>query len=327
MKAAIIHKFGTYEEFKIVKDFQIPVPGDHQVLIRVIAAGINPLDIRIRKGQLRFFTGAKFPMVLGNDVSGVIEKCGSRVKSFKIGDRVFGMIDTNETYSCTGFAKSGAYGEYCITREDTIALLPKGITFEEGASIPLSSLTAYQALIEKAKIKEDDEILINGASGGVGIFAVQIAKSIGARVTAVCSEKNAEFVKLLGADQIIDYKKTRIDHLEEQFDVIYDVVATSSFFKCRKRLKEDGRFVSNIASLQVLWEIALCRAMNFFRYSKRSTFVWVKPSKEKLTRLSEMIRRDKIKPYVEKIYTIDEIAEAHKQVENNRTKGKVVLKL
>jgi NADPH:quinone reductase-like Zn-dependent oxidoreductase len=248
LKAIIIRRFGSADVLEYAENLPIPDIQDHEVLIKVKAAGINPLDIRSRNGGLRFATGAKFPIILGNDVSGIIEKCGSKVENFKAGDAVFCMADANRRFSLAGFAKSGTYAEYCVTREDTLARKPEKLSFEEAAALPIASMTAYQALVKKARIKRGDTVLVNGASGGVGIFAVQIAKAYGASVTALCSGVNFSLLEALGADHIVDYHSQDIGAMQERFDIIYDVAATSSYSHCRTVLKPHGIYVSNVAT-------------------------------------------------------------------------------
>lgn len=327
MKAAIIRKFGSPDVLEYVDNYPEPQLHNNQVLIKVYASGVNPLDFRIRKGELKFITGSRFPMILGNDVCGVIVKCGSDVRNFKVGDEVYGMIDSNKKSSVSGFAKSGAYAEYCVTREDTLSLKPDSITGEEAASFPLCCLTAYQALVYKANIKSGDKILINGASGGVGVHAVQIAKALGANVTAVCSAKNTEEIRKLGADTVIDYKENDISKLNQKFDIIYDVVVTTSYGKCKNIMNKKAVFISNIANPVNMLATYFYPLLKLFGINQRNTFAWVKPSGKDLSIIAAMVDEGKVRPVIEKIYSFNGISEAHKYIESGRVRGKLVIKV
>lgn len=327
MRAVIIRKFGEPEVLEYVTNYPEPDIYNNQVLIKVNAASVNPLDYRIRKGDLRLIIGSKFPIILGNDICGTVVKCGSEVRNFKVGDQVYGMVDSNKNFSLSGFAKSGSYAEYCATREDTLSLKPRALSWEEAAAIPLCCLTAYQALVNKAQIKSGDKVLINGASGGVGIFAVQIAKVFGANITAVCSAKNSDFIKSLGVETVIDYKENDVSKLNDKFDIVYDVVASRSYFQMKNILKENGVFLSNIADpFNILWTI-LFPLLRIFGLRKRNTFAWVKPSGEELSIITKMVEEEKIRPVIDRVYSLDEVAEAHKYIENGRVRGKIVIKV
>lgn len=323
MKAAIINNFGNPDELIIQDDYPMPEIKNNQVLIKVIAASINPLDYKIRKGELSLMLGKKFPMILGNDVAGVIVECGSDVHDFKVGDHVYGMVDSYEKLSYFGFAKPGAYAEYVATRADTISLKPLNISFEEAASIPLCALTAYQTLVKKVKIKKGSQILINGASGGVGVFAVQIAKSIGAEVTAIASERNKKFMQKLGADYFIDYKSKTISDIEGKFDVLYDIAANMKYDKVKHLLSENGVFITNTPSPIA----AILPCLRNKKNIRSKTFAWVAPSGNDLLKISELIREGHIKPHIDTIYHFDQIKEAHKRIERGGVAGKLIVKI
>ncbi|WLR42986.1 NAD(P)-dependent alcohol dehydrogenase [Bacillus carboniphilus] len=207
MRGVIIERYGNADVLMYTSNLAIPKVEENQVLIKNFAVSVNPLDWKIRNGNLKWVTGKRFPIVLGHDLSGTIVKVGSKVTKFQEGDQVFCMMDANQKFSKTGFAKSGAYAEYSVTREDTLSIKPASLSPINAASVPLAALTAYQAIVKKANLQEGQRILINGASGGVGMFAIQLAKVRGAHVTCVCSEENFPLVSKLGADECIDYKK------------------------------------------------------------------------------------------------------------------------
>ncbi|GIV95659.1 MAG: NADPH:quinone reductase [Herpetosiphonaceae bacterium] len=327
MRAAIIQGFGGPERFEIVSNAPKPDLHPNQVLLRVHAAGVNPLDWKIRRGELKYLLGANFPMILGNDVSGVIEEVGAAVTRFRPGDAVFCMLDSSPTPLCTGFAKPGAYAEYAVTREDTLALKPQNLSHEEAASVPLAALTAFQTLRYRAKVKQGDRVLINGASGGVGIFAIQTARLFGARVTAVCGDRNRDMVASLGADDVISYQEMKLTDIEGPFDVIYDVVANSSFYQCRHMLTEKGIFISNIASpsrLLSTWLNPVCHTLGF---KKSSGFAWVRPSGRDLGIISRMFEHGELRTVVDRVFPLEAVHEAHIYSEKGQARGKIVLRV
>lgn len=326
MKAIVIKRFGNSEVLEIDEHYPEPQLLNNQVLIRVNAAGVNPIDIKTRNGELKLFKGSKFPMILGNDAAGTVIKCGRKVVAFKPGDEVYCMVDTNRRFSFMGFAGSGAYAEYCVTREDTLARKPEGLTFAEAAVVPVCGLTAYQALVKKAKLKKGDKILINGAAGGVGIFAVQMAKVIGAEVTAVCSERNFGLLKdHLDVDRIVDYKTMDFNRLGDKYDVVYDIAAVLSYRQCRGIMKKDGMFLSNIASPATLITTLLLPLLRIFGLKQRSTFVWVKPLGKELAKVTEFIEKLGIKPIISQSFEFEEAKAAQELVEKRGGYGKVVI--
>ncbi len=327
MRAAIIHQFGNPEVLTVVTDYPEPNVQENQVVIRVHAAGVNPLDWHTRRGELQLIRGKKFPMILGNDVAGVVVQRGRKVTQFQEGDQVYGMIDPNSSLSWTKFTQCGAYAELAVTREETLARKPDSLSYEEAAAIPLACLTAYQALLRKARLQPGDTILINGASGGVGVFAVQLAKAWGATVTAVCSESNRELVAQLGADTIINYQKEHITDLQEQFDCIYDVAVTTSFSQCRHLLTERGVFISNLVNpfnLASSWLFPVLRVVGCRKYN---TFAFVVPSGADLQAISLMIQEQRLRPIIDTVYALHEIREAHKYSESGHVRGKIVVNI
>lgn len=327
VRAVQLQRFGDIDVLEYVEDAPIPNIQENQVLIKVHAAGVNPLDWRIRNGELALLLGRKFPIILGNDVSGTVVSVGSQVKRFKQGDEVFCLLDANSKPSRTGFAKSGGYAEFAVTREDTLAFKPTNMTHIQAASIPLAALTAFQALTERAHLLSGQKILINGASGGVGLFAVQIAIALGAEVTAVCSNRHIALIKELGVSHIIDYQKQDFKKINEQFDVIYDVVANTSWWPCRHLLTKNGVFISNIMSLDSLLATMLFPAMKIFGLSQKYTFAWVKSSGKDLAVISEWIKENKLKAFIDTSYPLTAVKQAHKMSESGKVQGKLVLQI
>lgn len=308
MKALAIRQYGGPEQLQIMET-ALPKPGRGEVLVRVHAAGINPVDYKIRSGSLSWISGSKFPKILGGDIAGVVEQA-DKDSVYKPGDRVFAMLSI----------KGGGYAEFVTVKETQLCLIPEVISMQDAAATPLAALTALQGLRIGGKIKEGDKILINGASGGVGTFAVQIAKAMGARVTAVCSGKNVEFVKTLGADEVIDYAKQNFTEVENSFKKVFDAVAKSSFNKCKSIMDEDGTYITTLPSPAIF----LHKALNFLRKQKAAA-VLVKPLGTDLTYIADLMNKGIVQAYVQKAFPLAEGAEAHKLIETERVRGKIVL--
>jgi NADPH:quinone reductase-like Zn-dependent oxidoreductase len=318
MKAVLIRQFGPPGVMKIEEVEKPPLSND-RVLIRIHYSSVNPVDWKIRNGSLRLLTGSRFPMRLGFDIAGEVVDTGPAVTAFKKGDRVFGMLD---------YRQRGAYAEYASTGEDNIAPIPEGLDFKEAAAIPLAALTAYQALHYKGRLKTGEHVLVKGASGGVGSFAVQIAKARGAVVTGVCRTDNMELVKSLGADRVIDYRKEDFAQLPDKYDIIFDIVGKRTFFEIRKRLEPSGRYITTLPNKSSdIISFFLVPLLSVFGYRKKSTFVNVKPGAEDLKSLCLLIREGKLRPLIDRVFTLEEIAEAHAYSETGHARGKIVIKV
>ncbi|WP_099355100.1 NAD(P)-dependent alcohol dehydrogenase [Fredinandcohnia onubensis] len=316
MKAAIYSTFGSPEVIGIKEVEQPSIKDQDRVLIRVHSASVNTLDYLYRKGYYptRIDNGLSKPKnpILGIDVAGTIEAVGDSVRKFKVGDHVFG--------SCFG-----SHSEYVSPRESFLSHMPKNITFEEAAAIPCAAQTALQALRDVAKVKQGQRVLIYGASGGVGHFAVQLAKYFGAEVTAVCSTSNLDWVKDLGADYVLDYTKEDFKKNGIQYDIILDAVGKRSYFSCMNSLTEDGIYITEhlfsprTQPLQLMIGSILCR--------KKAKTHFTKPNDKDLEFLSGLVEEEKLKPVIEKSFSLEQIVEAHRHIESGRTKGKIVLKV
>lgn len=313
MKAVVFEKYGGVGVLKL-KEVDDPVPSPDEVLVEVYATSVNPLDWKIRKGKLRLFMPSRFPRILGFDVSGKVVALGSGVKTLKTGDLVYGLLDVR---------KNGAYAEYVVTRADYLSPKPPTLSHPETAAIPLAGLTALQALKNVSGIKPGNRVLIIGASGGVGSFAVQIAKAEGAHVTGVCSSRNESFVSALGADDVLAYDRTSIPK-ESRYDIVFDTVGAGSFLKLHGNLSSNGRYVSTLPDIP---GILINPFLRLLGYKKRSMLVMVKPDSAGLEYLGRLVEDGRLRPVIGGTYTLQEIAEAHLKSESLRTRGKLVVEI
>lgn len=327
MKAIVIREFGSPEVLQYETDWPRPRLEHNQVMLEVQAAGINPLDWRTRNGELAFFTGKRFPRILGNDASGRVVETGAAVTGYQPGDEVFCFLDAATRPSWKGFAKSGAYAQYAVTRADTLARKPDCLTHEEAAAVPLAALNAYQALTARAGVEKGDRVLINGASGGVGTMAVQIANALGGDVTAVCSGANRELVIGLGANHCLNYEESEISELEGGYRLIYDVVANQSFERCRNLLTNDGTFISNVANPRAMLATWFSPVLKTLGARRTNGFAWVRPNGRDLGVIAEMIESGRVRPVIDRVYPMESVRAAHEYGETGRVRGKLVLRV
>lgn len=316
MRAAIYRTFGPPEVIGI-KDVEQPtIKEQDRVFIRVHSASVNTLDFLYRKGYLptRMDNGLTKPKnpILGIDVAGTIEAVGENVRKFKVGDHVFG--------SCFG-----SHSEYVAPRENFLSHMPKNISFEEAAAIPCAAQTALQALRDIAQIKQGQRVLIYGASGGVGHFAVQLAYYFGAEVTAVCSTSNVDWVKKLGAQYVIDYTKEDFRNNGKKYDIILDAVGKRTFFSCLHSLTEQGLYITEHPFYPKYHPFQLMIGSLIGR--KKAKIHFTKPNDKDLDFLRRLVEEEKIRPVIEICYPFEEIVKAHQHIEKGRTKGKIVLRV
>ena len=308
MKAIVIHSHGGPEVLKY-EDVPRPEPKDDEVLIRVMAAGINPVDGYIRQGNRGKATGEKFPIILGMDIAGVVEKTGAKASKFKAGDAV---------YAYSSFQEQGGYAQFAVAKENEVALKPQSITFEQAAAVPLAATTAWQALVDKAELGPGQTVLIQGGSGGVGSFAVQIAKVRGAKVIATASTQNQGFLKELGADQTIDYTTTKFEAVVKDVDVVLDGVRGDTLARSYGVVKKNGIIVS-ITGRPDPAELA--------RHGIRGESLMARPDAHVLEQLARLIDDKKIRPEVSEVFPLDQARRAHEQIASGHTRGKIVLKI
>lgn len=311
MKAVVINKYGSTDVLDYT-DVDMPQIKDNEVLVKNYAAGVNPIDWQIMKGLVKSFVKIKFPTILGLDIAGEVVEIGKSVTKFKVGDKVFSMLDGH----------IGAYAEFSAVAEHLLAHKPSNLSFEEAAALPSPANTALQVLRDIAKIKPGDKVLVNGSSGGVGIMAVQLAKSFGAQVTGTCSAGNTEFVKNAGADETIDYKSVDFTKQVKQFDIIFDTVGSSSFKKCKRILSKKGIYVTTMPDLNLM--ISMLTTMFT---SRKAKMVIAKTGGKYLDFVKKQVEEEKLKTFIDKVFPLTEVKEAFELSASKRVRGKLVIKI
>ncbi|WP_349261194.1 NAD(P)-dependent alcohol dehydrogenase [Povalibacter sp.] len=320
MTAAVARCYGPPDVIQL-EEVAKPVPADDQILIRVHAASVNPLDWRMLRGSpylLRLQRGLGTPGVarFGADFAGTVAAVGSSVTKFKSGDAVFG-------------AANGALAEYITRRENgPLAVKPAGITFEQAASVNVAGMTALQALRDHGKVQAGDKVLINGASGGVGTFAIQIAKTLGSEVTAVCSTRNVELVRSLGADHVVDYTQADFTRSGQRYDVVIDNVANRSLSDLRRALKADGRLVI-IGGAHGNWIAPFSLPLKAFMTApfvdQKMGMMIAQSTQKDMQFVADLMASGKLTPVIDRTYPLSETAEAIRYLETGRARGKVVV--
>ncbi|MGE5893280.1 MAG: NAD(P)-dependent alcohol dehydrogenase [bacterium] len=313
MKAVVIDTFGGNEVVEI-KDVPRPSPGPDEVLIKVHAASINPVDWKIRSGMVKIISGSRFPMILGRECAGEVIETGREARKYKKGDEVIGL---------PGIRRLGAFAEYACAPERTVFPRPTNLGFGEAATIPIAGLTALQSLRDKGHIAPGKKVLINGASGGVGHFAIQIARIFGAEVTGACSGVNADFVKGLGADHVIDYTEEDFTNGSARYDIIFDVVAKRSFGECKKVLHTGGIYVCTLPAFPII----LSQYITGYFSGKKARLIMVSPNAADMEWMKTQIEAGRIRIVIDKVYPLGEARDALAHSESGRVRGKIVLKM
>ena len=317
MRAIVYREFGSPDVLK-VEETPEPQPGDNEVLVAVGAAGVNMFDwymVRAKPRVFRLVLGGQ-PKPLGVDLAGVVEAVGRNVTRFKPGDHVFGTGRDKSVRS-----KRGSFAEYVSTPESLLAMKPRNATFEQAAGVPMAALTALQGLRDHASLKRGQKVLVNGASGGIGTFAVQIAKAFGAEVTGVCSTGNIEMVRRLGADRVIDYTRESFTGGTTRYDVILDIVGSQPWPACRRALTPNGKYIltggppGRGLSLMLLAPFTRGKLVPFIARANQND----------LNVMRELIEGGRVTPVVDRCYPLEETAEALMYVATGHTRGKVVI--
>ena len=332
MKAFIIDKYKSKDGGHI-GHLPVPVPQADEVLVEVHAAGINLLDSKISNGEFKLILPYKTPFVLGHDVAGVVTKVGARVHQFKVGD---------EVYARPADHRIGTFADFIAIKETDLALKPKRLSMEEAASIPLVGLTAWQALIEKGNLKKGQKVFIQAGSGGVGTFAIQLAKYLGATVATTTSSANIELVKSLGADVVIDYKKDDFEKVLHDYDLVLNSQDGNTLEKSLRVLKPGGKLISISGppdpdfaeEIGAPWFVKLIMRLLSSGVRKKAkrlkvyfSFLFMKASGSQLREITSLINYGNIIPVVDKVFPFESIKEAMTYVESGRAKGKVVVKI
>ncbi len=323
MKAIIYTQFGAPNVLQF-KEVEKPTPKDNEVLIKVHAASINAADYRLMRGQPFVVRLAGYGLrtprypILGSDIAGRIEAVGKNVTQFKPGDEVYGDL------SGTGL---GGFADYATAPEHVLALKPSNLTFEEAAAVPMAAVTALQGLRDKGQVQAGEKVAINGASGGVGTFAVQIAKAFGAEVTAICSTRNVEVVRSLGADHIIDYKQEDFTRSGQRYDVILGVNGFHPLADYKRALRDNGRYVMVGGSDKQIFQAMLLGSWMSMGGNKKMSNVMQKPNQDDLVYMNGLFAAGKVKPVIDRCYPLSEAAEAMHYVESGQARGKVVISM
>ncbi len=331
MKAAVIRRFGGNDAVRVT-DVALPVVGATDLLVRVHAASVNPVDVKTRDGKLKTLLKYRLPLVLGNDLAGVVAEVGSSVTRFKKGDAVYARVDKE---------RIGTFAEWAVVRDGAAALKPTNVTFEEAASLPLVALTAWKALVEIGKLGANQRVLIHAGSGGVGSVAIQLARHLGATVFTTVGHRNVELVKRRGANVAIDYRSERFEEVAKDCDVVLDSAGGDTLVRCFECVKPGGVVVSINSStpspafarawglnpvlvfaIRVLSRKTLAAAR---KRGARYEYFFVDADGERLREIARLVEIGAIKPVVDKVFRLDEVRDALAYSESGRATGKVVL--
>jgi len=332
MKAFVIERYGKQEPLQLA---EVPEPklGEQDVLVQIYAASINPLDLKIRSGALKRILPLRLPLVLGNDLAGVVTRVGAKVQRFKPGDEVYARTDTR---------RIGTFAEFIAVAESNLALKPLSLSMEEAASIPLVGLTAWQALVEKGNLRKGQKVFIHAGSGGVGTLAIQLAKQLGASVATTTSSANVELVKSLGADIVIDYKKDDFAKTLRDYDLVLHSLGAEELEKSLSVLRPGGQLITlsgppdpefaRDAGMPKLLQLIVGLLSRRIRKKARQrqvnyTFLFMRGSGEQLARLGELIDSGVIRPVIDKVFPFEATDQALAYVDSGRAKGKVVVKV
>ncbi len=313
MKAIIYNRYGGSETLEYV-DVVTPRPKQGEVLIRIKAASVNPADWKARQGRLKIITGRKFPKYPGIEASGIVESVGPGVESLKPGDKVFAV---KRDYT------AGAYAEFFCAPEENCVILPENIDFPEGSTLSVAGVTALQSLRDHGQLEIGMKVLINGASGGVGTYAVQIARILGGEVTAVCSKKNHPLVRKLGAEKAIDYHRKNFADTSRKYDIILDAAGNLKFRKIKHNLKKQGVLVKlNLSTSTFLTQLIT----NLF-YKKKLRLILMKINRDDIKWVRDQIAIGNLKVIIDKKFPLEKARKAHEYSESRRARGKIILKI
>lgn len=332
MKAFVVDRYGKGRALRWA-DMPTPEPRDDEVLVEVHAAGVNQLDFKIRDGEFKLILPYRLPLILGHDVAGVVVKTGPQASKFKVGDEVYARVDDQ---------RIGSFAEFVPVKASSLALKPRGLTMEEAASIPLVGLTAWQALVEKARLQKGQKVFIQAGSGGVGTFAIQLAKQLGASVATTTSTANVALVKGLGADVVVDYKTQDFAEVLRGYDVVLNSQDGKTLGKSLQVLKSGGKLISisgppdpefgeEIGAPGFVKLVMRLLSAGVRRKARRRglhySFLFMKASGAQLQQITRLIEEGAIRPVIDKVFPFESTNDALGYVESGRVKGKVVVKI
>jgi alcohol dehydrogenase len=332
MKAFVVDRYGKGRALRWA-DMPTPEPRDDEVLVEVHAAGVNQLDFKIRDGEFKLILPYRLPLILGHDVAGVVVKTGPQASKFKVGDEVYARVDDQ---------RIGSFAEFVPVKASSLALKPRGLTMEEAASIPLVGLTAWQALVEKARLQKGQKVFIQAGSGGVGTFAIQLAKQLGASVATTTSTANVALVKGLGADVVVDYKTQDFAEVLRGYDVVLNSQDGKTLGKSLQVLKSGGKLISisgppdpefgeEIGAPGFVKLVMRLLSAGVRRKARRRglhySFLFMKASGAQLQQITRLIEEGAIRPVIDKVFPFESTNDALGYVESGRVKGKVVIKI
>jgi len=332
MKAFVVDRYGSADRVR-ASDVRDPEIREDDVLVQVHATGVNPLDSKIRDGEFKLILPYRLPLILGNELAGVVVRVGPLVRRFKPGDEVYARPDKN---------RIGTFAELIAVSEEDLAIKPRNLTMEEAASIPLVGLTAWQALVEKARLQKGQKVLIHAGSGGVGTFAIQLAKHLGATVATTTSTANVDLVKRLGADIVIDYKKESFEEVLRDCDVVLNSLDADTLTKSLRVLKPGGRLISisgppdpefarDLGANRMLELVMRLLSFRIRRQAKRHlvnySFLFMRASGDQLRQIGSLIEAGALRPVLDRVFPFESTQDAMAYVDTGRAKGKVVVKV
>jgi alcohol dehydrogenase len=333
MKAALIDRYGNNDVVRVA-DIDIPTLGPTDLLVRVHAASVNPVDSKTRDGKLKVLLKYRFPLMLGNDLSGVVVDVGSRVTRFSKGDAVYARVDKD---------RIGTFAEFAAIRDGAAALMPSNVTFEEAASLPLVALTAWQALVEIGRLAPNQRVLIHAGSGGVGSVAIQLARHLGATVFTTVGKRNVELAKRLGADVAIDYRTERFEEVARDCDVVLDSAGGDTLLKCFECVKPGGVVVSINSNTPspafarswglnpiIVFAISMMSRQTLStarKHNARYEYFFVRADGEQMKEIAGLVESGAIIPLVDRVFPLDQVRDALAYSESGRATGKVVIKV
>ncbi len=332
MKAAVLRRYGDNSAIEVTHA-PMPAISDSDLLVEVRCASVNPLDVKTRQGKVKVLLKYRLPLVLGNDLSGVVRQVGSQVRRFKVGDEIYARLDKN---------RIGAFAEFAAVRESDAALRPRSTTFESAAALPLVALTAWQALVEIGKLRAGQRVLIHAGSGGVGSVAIQLARHLGAEVVTTVGKRNVDLVKRLGADTAIDYRSERFEDVARDCDVVLDSAGGDTLVRSFSCVKPGGVVISiggtPSAAFARQWGLnpflvfaigLMSRKVSAAARASRARYeyLFMRPDGDQLERIAALVDSGVITPLIDKVFTLDQVKEAFDYSESGRATGKVVVKV